>query len=40
MEMKGTEKDGSDLESLLENLKTATIELVDDLKELRQEFEE
>jgi HPt (histidine-containing phosphotransfer) domain-containing protein len=40
MEMKGTKKDGSDLESLLENLKTATIELVDDLKELRQEFEE
>ncbi len=40
MEMKGTEKDDSELESLLENLKTATLELVDDLRELRQEFEE
>ncbi len=40
MEIKGVEKDASDLDKLFEDLKIATQELVEDLTELRQEFEE
>ncbi|MDD4373174.1 MAG: Hpt domain-containing protein [Bacteroidales bacterium] len=40
MEMKGTEKDNSELDLLFSELKSATCDLVDDLKSLRQEFEE
>ncbi len=40
MEMKGAEKDNSELETLFDQLKVATNDLIDDLKSLRPEFEE
>lgn len=40
MEMKGAEKDNSELESLFDQLKLATNDLIEDLKSLRPEFEE
>ncbi|MBU1369517.1 MAG: Hpt domain-containing protein [Bacteroidetes bacterium] len=40
LEMKGAEQDDSDLEELFASLQTATEALLDDLKELRPDFEE
>jgi HPt (histidine-containing phosphotransfer) domain-containing protein len=39
LEMKGAENDGTGLDELITGLEAATIELVEDLKEIRKEFE-
>lgn len=40
LEMKGTQGEGSDLEMLYTGLHASTIELADDLRDIRKEFEE
>ncbi|PKP52010.1 MAG: hypothetical protein CVT92_11015 [Bacteroidetes bacterium HGW-Bacteroidetes-1] len=40
LEMKGVEKDGTNLDEIYQSLEKAASDLVDDLKELRPQFEE